>query len=128
MCLYQYLCARFDSYVQGNCNVCTCTKDQLDDLEDHEIYTMQSLKALIHKARREGIYPGWNLNADGSVKPRKKAGRIMEEDGQVLNESACDEAVKTLGFQLSDNATWLLPHFFANIQVQSSILMQLCTV
>ena len=122
------ICARFDTNMQGNCQVCNVTKNQLDDLEDHHVYTLKELKTLIRQARGQGLYPGWNLNEKGEVRPRKKAARIMEEDGTVLNASACAEAVTALGFQLADNETWLLPHFFCNIQVCLCTLKHLCAL
>ena len=92
----------------------------MDDCADHDIYTQVGLREALQLARRDGFYPGWNLNSEGEVRPRKKRVRIMEEDGTVINAAACREAITALGFQLEDNETWLLPHFFANHQVKTS--------
>ena len=102
------------------------TKDKLDDCDDHEIYTFGGLKELLAQARRQGLYPGWNRNKDGSLMPRKKAASIMTEEGKVLNSTACKAAVTALGFQLEDNMTWLLPHFFCNHQVFICAHIQMC--
>eukprot|EP00961_Rhodomonas_salina_P186064 2512149-Rhodomonas_salina.1 len=98
----------------------------MDDCADHDIYTQAGLREVLQLARSDGFYPGWNLNSEGEVRPRKKRARIMEEDGTgtVINAAACKEAVTALGFQLEDNETWLLPHFFANHQTPDDPLHQ----
>jgi hypothetical protein len=120
------ICAHSDKFVQGNCQVCTGMKDKLDYLEDHEPEQLEELQALIQGARRHSKYPGWNLNPDCSVLPRKKAERIMEESRKVLNNSAVKAATSVLEFHLEDNQTWLLPHFFCNIQVQMCTYIHTC--
>ena len=51
--------------VQLNCYTCDVTKKDMAKMEHHECMTEDKVKKIVEDAALEGIYPGWNLNADG---------------------------------------------------------------
>ena len=103
--------------------MCQVSKDCMDDLEPHEMLNSDAVQEMLRKARTRGIFPGWNIDKDGELKPRKKEETIMSEDGKKLNGSACDAAATVLGFHLQPNALWLLPFFDPYYQVKSIMFL-----
>ena len=92
----------------------------MDDLEPHDLLDTEAVQNMLLQARTRGIFPGWNIDKDGEVRPRKQEQPIMSEDGKKLNGSACDTAASVLGFHLQPNALWLLPFFDPYYQVKYS--------
>lgn len=73
--------------------------------------TEKDVQDMTKLARDKGVYPGWNIDADGNLRPRMKEQPIMSPTGKVLNQAACDAATTALGFRLEPNSLWFLPYF-----------------
>ena len=105
--------------MQGNCQVCECTKDELDDCEVHETRSKLDVSASINQAAFHGVFPQWQQEKGigDPPAPRPLYQRAGLPPQLRYSKTRVAYAETRLGVKISTNPTWLFPHFDCYVQV-----------